>query len=180
MDKDYEYFAKFLENPKSYPNREFYEKVTDRAKYVVAHAEDFNYLEDDAWKEIRERLLAEPEIRGEIHEEFKELKSQINMPADIHEAERVKIRSRWLSFIEKHRENFEFSEEQIADYKMHFEKFADAVRNAQIREDNLKLLKAESRKEIEKLDDALAEHYRHTGKRVVLTSLRQKTIYRGN
>lgn len=102
MSKDLDYFAEFLANPAAYEFNEFYRMAGAWSKYIRDHKEDFNYLEDDQWKEIRERLLTElnkrETHRREVEEDWKDLCStleHIEMFND-KDAIRVMTRQNWI------------------------------------------------------------------------------------
>jgi ribosomal protein L17 len=180
MNKDYEYFKEFLDNPAPYSNNEFHSKLRDWAEYIKARADEFNYLEDDEWKEIRERIIEEIGRREDIRAEFEELDWLLETIEKFGSTARIKVYNRWLSFMKNNQLEYDFTDEQIAELEASLESLIHAERRCEITGQKVLMAKINYRKSIEKLDDDLAEYYEKTGKTPVLTSLPLKKKIKGN
>jgi hypothetical protein len=120
MKKNLEYFREFLDNPESFRHGDFYEMLNEWGEYLIAHKDDFDYLHDEEWKEIRERLKADVRKREAIPPKL--LEQYQRMCEEIHSIEfgvwdeRTVEIIRWTTeFTKKYRAEFRFSDEDIAD-----------------------------------------------------------------
>jgi chromosome segregation ATPase len=184
MERDLEYFREFLANPGSYIVQEFYEMLGEWGEYIVAHKNEFNYLEDEEWREIRERLAAAFEVKENLRLEFEELEAKLDALDDDddseNEDEHVAVRKEWVEFIKRNQTEYGFTDEQVAECERRFEKYVQSVRKWEIAEENLRKSEIEYQKSIEELDDSLAEHFERTGKRPILTTFQLSKRFKGN
>lgn len=178
--KDLKYFKDFHENPKPYVNKVFYEFIHEWIKYIKAHKKDFNYLEDDEWKEIRERLLEELTRREDLKDEFFELEEEIHATREENREHFLELQKEFIQFMKDNQFEFEFSDEQISEIEAHLESAIRAGEECKIIQEKLRRSKIVYEDSIVDLADSLFEHYQHTGKRPVLTSLRSKKKIKGN
>lgn len=184
MAKDLEYFKDFLENPGSYIVREFYEMVREWADYIIAHKNEFNYLEDEQWREIRERLRAAFEIKEDLRLEFEEIEEKLDaldaLDDDVNDDDAIAVYQEWLEFMKRTQTEYGFTDEQIAESEARLENLIESVRKCEIAEENLRKSESQYRKSLEKLDDSLAEHFERTGKRPILSALQLNKRFKGN
>ena len=181
MSKDLEYFKDFLENPASFKVREFYSIIREWAEYTIAHKDEFNYLEDEEWREIRERVLAALEIKEDLKEEFEDLESKLDLVKNlVADAEKISVYKEWLEFIKRNQAEYDFSDETITSSEAGLNKLIISVLDCEIAEERLKGSKMKYAKSIRDLDDSMVEHYQRTGKRPVLSALQFKKRNRGN
>jgi hypothetical protein len=185
--KDLEYFREWHENPKAYVNKVFYEYVHEWIKYIKAHADEFNYLEDDDWKEIRERLLDELYRREDLKDMFFEIDADIQATGEDDYAARLELQKEMLEFMKENQFEFDFKDKHIAEMEKGIagmeKDIEEAIRieeELQIIEERLKRQKREYQQSLANLDDSMVEHYQRTGKRPVLTSLLFKKRFKGN
>jgi len=120
MAKELEYFREFWERPESFRHGDFYEMLNEWGEYVIAHKNDFDYLHDEEWQEIRLRINADVRKREAIPPEL--LEQYQRMCEEIHSItfgvwdERTIEIIRWTTeFTKKYRAEFRFSDEDIAD-----------------------------------------------------------------
>lgn len=181
MEKEFEYFKDFLEDPGSYNVREFFEWVHEWAQYLTTHKDEFNYLEDEEWREIRERLIAAFEVKEDLRLEFEDLSERLEaFDENTSDQDRIDLYRDWLEFMKRNQAEYEFTDEQIAGSEIVLNNFKQSVRKSEIAEENLRKSTIELQKSIDELDEALFEHYERTGKRPILTSLHAKKKISGN
>ena len=175
MAKELEYFKDFLENPSSYKVKEFYEFIHEWIDYIKAHADEFNYLEDEEWREIKDRVLEALEEKEDLREEFEELEERLDSVEELEiDADRIAVYKEWQAFMEKYQDEYGFTDEQIAESEAHLNELILKVLDYEVAEERLKGSSMRYRKSLEKLDNTLAEHYERTGKRLVVTALQFK------
>lgn len=181
MSRNLEYFTKFLANPASFRNKAFYKMVHLWADYIRAHQGEFNYLEDDEWKETRERLIADFNRREAIRAEFDNLDAEIEAASESDDdARSISAQQRWLEFMKKYRFEYNFTKKQIAEGERLVNKYIESARAADIAAENLRISTIKLNEATANLDDALAEHYERTGKMPVLTALHANKKHNGN
>lgn len=175
MAKDLEYFKEFLDNPGAYKVKEFYDYVHEWGDYITAHKDEFNYLEDEEWREIKERVLEALIIHEDLREEFEDLNERLKAIDELEtDAEKIEFYKEWLAFVKTHQADYDFAEEDIAEAEELLGKLIIDVLDAEILEERLKRHKTSHQKSLAQLDDSLAEQYERTGKRAVLTALQFK------
>ncbi|HEY0427604.1 MAG TPA: hypothetical protein VGC76_07455 [Pyrinomonadaceae bacterium] len=175
MVKDLEYFTDFLENPGSYKVREFYEFIHEWIKYVKAHENEFNYLEDEEWREIKDRVLEALEIKEDLRDEFEDLQERLDAIEDSdNDAEKIAVYKEWTAFMKTNQTEYGFTDEQIADSESSLNNLILSVLDCEVAEERLRGSRHRYQKSLAKLDDSLAEHYERTGRRLVLTALQFK------
>lgn len=181
MKRDLEYFKDFLENPGSYKVKEFYDYIREWVEYVKDHKDEFNYLEDEEWREIKERVLDALELQEDLREEFEDIQERLDAADELGtDAERIEVYKEWLAFMKRYQAEYDFADEDIAESEKLLGKLIIDVLDAEIIEERLKRYRTGYEKSLEKLDNILAEHYRRTGKRLVLTALPIRKRLRGN
>lgn len=180
MSKDLKYFKEFLENPAAYNNRDFYGRLREWADYIDEHKDEFNYLQDDEWKETRERIIADIDRREDAREEFDELNEEFEKVHKLDYQKKIFLYQRWLLFMKTNQFLYDFTDEQISDMTEHLERSIRAEERCLIAGENLRVAEAEAEKSLKELDEALDEHYKNTGKIPILTMLPTKKKYDGN
>jgi hypothetical protein len=118
MKRDLEYFREFLERPETFRHGDFYEMLNEWGEYVIAHKEDFDYLHDEEWKEIRERLKADVRkreaIAPELLEEYKRMCEGIHsIKLGYWDERSIEILRHSAEFIKKYRDEFRYSDQDI-------------------------------------------------------------------
>lgn len=178
-----EYFKEFLDDPSACSLAEFFEMAKAWGAYLLEHPE-LNYLTSDDWKEIRERLLDEFEIRDDarldILDEWDDMieADQANPPTNSEEC--IEITRKKLNFMNLHQKILEVSDEKI-EY---------VEKNLQLMEENyreeLLILKKIRRSEFEyenavaALDDELVKVSRQCGRTVHTFRLKSVKKHNGN
>ena len=181
MSKDLGYFKDFLANPESYNIRDFYSIICEWAEYTIAHKDEFNYLEDEEWREIRERVLHALEIKEDLKEEFEDLESKLDLVKNLTaDAEKISVYKEWLEFMKKYQFEYDFTDEVIKESERRLNIFINAVVNFEFKEKELKESDIKLQKALEKLDNSIFANYERTGKRPILTSLKSKKGTKGN
>lgn len=118
--KDLEYFREFLEHPESFVHGDFHTMLVEWAAYVKAHKEDFDYLNDEEWREIRERIVADlhkrETIPKKVIKEFESLYSEEieTLSGDEYVERLLEVLKRELSFMKKYQAEFRFPDREIA------------------------------------------------------------------
>ena len=181
MSKDLEYFKDFLANPESYNIRDFYSIICEWAEYTIAHKDEFNYLEDEEWREIRERVLHALEIKEDLKEEFENIKFKLGFIEKLTtDADKITVYKEWLEFMKKYQFEYDFPDEAIASSEANLNKFIISVLDCEVADERLKGGKMRLEQSIKDLENSLFEHYQRTGKRPVLSALQFKNRNRGN
>lgn len=175
MKRDLEYFKEFLADPGSYRVREFYQWIREWIGYVKEHSDEFNYLEDEEWREVRERVLEALEIKEDMRDEFEELQERLDSVDETwSDNDRLEIYREWLEFMKRNQDEYYFTDDQIEDSENCLNKLVLSVLDCEIAEERLKGSRARHQKSLAEMDDWLAGHYERTGHRIVLTSLSYK------
>lgn len=184
MSKDLDYFTEFLANPAAYEFNEFYQWARKWGQYVLDHKDEFNYLEDDEWKEIRERLLDEfykREDRMEaVEDEWEELCEIGENLETLGDKEAIKYLKRRLEFIKEYQGFLKFEDKDVTDFEKHITKFVASVRNSETANLWVSLKKINLDKSIAELDDELVKYYERTGKIPTLLNYNVKKKHDGN
>ena len=118
-NKDLEYFREFWEYPESFRHGDFYEMLNEWGEYIIAHKDDFNYLNEE-WQEIRLRinddLRKRESIAPELKERYRQWCEEVNSIEFGVWNERSIETLRWTAeFIKKYRAEFRFSDQDILD-----------------------------------------------------------------
>ena len=181
MSKNLDYFKDFLENPSSFKVKEFYSMLHEFVDFLKAHKDDFNYLKDEEWREVRERLIAAAKIKEEIHDEFEALNIRIEALSETENDEiHLAVDKDWLKFIKKYQFEYDFSDKVIEESEERLNIYINSITNSELAFKKLKEAEINCQKSLEDLDDSIFEHYERTGKRPVLTSLPSKKSKKGN
>jgi hypothetical protein len=184
MSYDLEYFTEFLEDPSAPDIGEFYEMLTEWAGYVREHRDEFDYLADDEWKEIRERLIAEvgkrDSLRKVIEVEWEESCRILEDTSQASDDEVLEALKTQLRIIRTYRKLHDFADEEISLLENHIADFSEKIRDAQIAEENARMAQIALEKSIINLDESLANYQERTGKTPVLPNYRDKKVHKGN
>ena len=180
MSKDYEYFADFFKNPASFNNFEFHEKLGEWIEYMKEHAGEFNYLEDEEWRERRERVIEDIGRREVIREEFEDLTATLEAHQKYGDDEKIINLELWLAFMKNYRFEYGFTNEQIAETEAQLDKFICSVEAVRVTQEKARIAEIEEREAVAELDEALAVHYEKTGKIPVITTLKSRKKPTGN
>jgi hypothetical protein len=168
MSYDLEYFTEFLEDPSAPSLAEFYRMVTAWCHYLDEHKGEFNYLEDDEWEEIRERLLDEMDVREErkeqIEAEFEEIFVQVEDISVIGDEKAIELCKRRVQFMKDYQELYDFRDEDIAGMEEDLMNLEKSVRDAAILKDKLRAAEWELDESLAKIDDEMLKAYERTGK----------------
>lgn len=177
----FEQFREYFEKPESFPNREFFKWSKKWGTYIIEHQEDFTYLEDDEWAEIRERLIADFERRDDLRLEFEELEIELDEARDSDdEDKKVETQKKWLSFMKCNQFVYGFTDEQIEEMELGIDSYIESVEERKRLQEKLDASKRDYQKHIANVDDYMADYYERTGRRVVLSSLQLKKRIKGN
>ena len=184
MVHDFEYFADFLANPSAPELNGFFRMVRLWVKYVDAHKDDFNYLEDDEWKEIRERLLAELEIRmaikDDLSRQFQGINQEIEDLPDGSFEEAIAIFKQRLEFMKTYQDVFDISDEEVCEFERLIEQTVKSLAKVRAAQENARVKKLEHEQSIADLDDEMFKYYERTGKIPMLPVYRDKKHFKGN
>jgi len=162
-----EYFKEFLDDPSVCSLVEFFEMAKAWGAYLLEHPE-LNYLTSDDWKEIRERLLDEFEIRDDarldILDEWDEMLEETRLnPPTTSEAHLEMARKR-VNFMRLHQKILGVSDEKIFESEKILKSMEDDYQH------ELMLLKKIRRSEFEvenllaDLDDEMVRISEQTGR----------------
>lgn len=175
MKRDLEYFKEFLDNPKAYNVKDFHDWLREWGKYIKEHEDEFNYLEDEEWREIRERVIEAIDIQVDLRDEFDEIEEKLDSIRECEaDAEKIAIYKEWQAFMKKYQWEYQFTDEMIAESEARLDKLIRSIEKEEIAKENLKKSRAEYQKSLDDMDDSLFEHYKRTGKRPVLSALQFK------
>jgi prefoldin subunit 5 len=172
MAKELEYFNEFFEKPESMKAREFYKYVHEWLEYLKEHKGEFNYLEDEEWRERKDRVLAILTEQEELKEEFEELEERLDFIEELETAaEKIAAYEEWMAFMRKNQENYDIAEKDLAEMEVKMKKAILAILDCDAAEERLKRSKAKYQKSIANIDETLSEFYVRTGRRLVVSSL---------
>lgn len=184
MSRDLDYFTEFLEDPSAVSFGEFYRMLKEWADYINAHKGEFDYLADDEWKDIRERLLAEfpkrEEVKEAVEEEWAELCELGENLENLDDNEMIELLNRELEFMKTYQGFYNFTDEDIAYLEEKIPNYIESVREAEIAEEKARISKQNLDKSIADLDDCLVNQYERTGKIPSITSYSDKKKHKGN
>lgn len=168
MSKDLDYFAEFLADPSKYPFDEFHGWVKQWGQYISDHKDEFNYLEDDEWKEIRERVLdalydSEDQMDA-VKEEWEEISKIGENIEKMGDRESIKYLRRRLKFMKDYKNYCGFKDEDIAELEKHTAELIIHVRAAEAARLNLQMSRVNVSRSVAELDEQLVRYYERTGK----------------
>ena len=168
MVDDFEYFAEFLEDPSVPDLNEFFRILRRWAKYIEAHKHEFNYLEDEEWREIRERVLEVLEIRidekVDLEEEWHEINEAIGKMSEEGNDQGLALYTRRLEFMKAYQNVFDIPDADIVEFEENVGKFAKLLQRARISEARLQFNRLAIAESIADIDEGLVEYYEKTGK----------------
>lgn len=184
MEYELEYFAEFLDDPTKPEINEFFRMIDLWAKFIEAHRDEFNYLEDAEWEEIRERLLDDLyeriDIRDEIRAQwFKINRHCLSLPQNelFKFLELGKIR---LDFMKKYPYILQIEQPEIDEAEELVNDLEKRLAEARFADEKLRFMRLHIDQTVAELDESLAKHYEKTGKIPVLPRYPGKKVYRGN
>lgn len=184
MSRDLEYFAEFLADPAKYEFDEFHRLAKEWARYIKDHENEFNYLEDDDWKEIRERLLdvfyAREHEMDEVEDEWDEIGEMIENSHQLSDQEKIKLYERQIQFMKNYRSYFNFTEDSIKELSRRLGNFVRSSRQVELLKLRTALKQADYDKLIAELDDGLFDYLEGTGKTPRITAHQPIKKHRGN
>ena len=181
MSKDLEYFKDFLENPSSFKVKEFYLMLHEFVDYLKAHKDDFNYLKDEEWREVRERLIVAVKAKNVINDEFERLESKLNSFMKIGlTRETVAVYKEWLEFLKRNQVEYAVTDTDIKESEEDLKKLTQELLNYEITGRMPNVNDINTQKAVEKLDNSIFESYQRTGKRPILNVLQTKQGKKGN
>ncbi len=181
MSKDLEYFKDFLENPALFKVREFYSMLREFVDYINAHKDDFNYHEDEEWREIRERVFVELEKKEKLKAEFVALDVKMELASEKGtDADKINVNKEWIEFMKRNKFQYDFTDEMIKESEKRLNVFINSIIDHEFKEKELKESEIKLQKALAKLDNSIFANYERTGKRPILTSLKSKKPIKGN
>jgi len=184
MSDDLEYFTEFLADPSVPDLNEFFRILRRWMVYITEHKDEFNYLLDDEWKEIRERLIGELEIRvdqkDELEYEWEDLIEEILDHDRVDYAEWIELLKRRLEFMKTYNYIFDIPEADIIKAEKEIKNMV-MLREAAYRADQAyRFSKLSLDQAIADLDDKLTAYYQRTGKIPIYPVYKEKKVYKGN
>lgn len=184
MSRDLDYFTEFLENPSKPSLGEFYRMAKEWGTYLQEHKGDFNYLEDDDWKEIRERFIAEYLVREEekqdVEDEWACIGIMVDRIEELSDLNALALLKRQTAFLEKYRDLYNVTDEMLKDSKAAYKKLEKSMKEAKIAEAKLRISEQNLQQSIADLDDHLVEAEEKTGKKQQMFFYKGKKGYKGN
>jgi len=184
MSYDLKYFTEFLEDPSVPEIGEFYDMLTKWAEYLREHQDEFDYLADDEWKGIRERLIDEIEerdvLRKTIDAEWEEACRILEDPSEASDDAVLEALKKQLEIMKTYRKLHESTEEHIISLENHIADFTEKIRDARIAGEKARMAQLALENSIANLDDSLAKYQERTGKTPVLPNYRDKKVHKGN
>lgn len=175
MAKDLEFFDEFFAAPEKMIAREFYMYVHEWLEYLKEHEGEFNYLEDEEWRDRKDRVLEVLTRQEDLKDEFEEIEERLDTVRELEtSAERIAVYKDWFAFLKTNQVNYDISDEDLNEMEEKAKVMILSALDCEVAEERLRGSKARHLKAVKELDDALDEHYRRTGKRPVLTSLSSK------
>ena len=136
--------------------------------YIEDHKDEFNYLADDEWKEVRERLIADFENREDemdaADEEWAEICEICDDVEKLRRWKLIEFLNRKLEFMKKYQHYFKFQDEDIAYLETNIPNFVESVKTAERADLQARLSKIKLDESIAELDEYLAKCYERTGK----------------
>ena len=184
MDKDLDYFKEFLENPSAVSLWDFYQMLGEWGNYLLEHKGEFNYLEDEEWREIRERLKAEYSIRemdkADLENEWEYLNDLSENPEALTDEEIISVLRRKVALIKAYREYFDFDDEELLEMEKKAENLMKAKKESLIANENLRRSEETLDKSLADMDDLLLNIEKQTGKIPKIQFYQAKKPHNGN
>lgn len=184
MEHELEYFTEFLNDSSQMEIGEFYFMLRKWGEYVRDHKEQFNYLEDDEWKEIRERLIAEVRKRDahkrRLDAELDRIGKALDSLKGADDHTTLAAMKAQADFIKRYRLLYQVSDEDIAAMDQDIAIYTEHIRRCELAEINTRLAKAKLDESIVKLDESLAKYQQQTGKTPILPVIINNKIKKGN
>ncbi len=181
MSKDLEYFKDFLEDPVSFNIPRFYAMLHEWAEYIKTHKGEFDYIEDENWREIRERIIAAFHKKEEITAEFEKVSLNFEEMTSLdNDDDKLVAYKEWMEFMKKYQVDYAFTDEDIALNEMMLNNLIASIHNSKVAEESAKEAELKAQQALKNLDNAIFETYERTGKRPVLTALPVRKDNKGN
>lgn len=178
-----EYFREFLDDPSTISLAGFYDMVRAWGSYLTEHKE-INYLTDERWKEIRERLSEEfdkrEDIRLEIEEEWEHLNELVDEIDSMSDEESIEFARRRISFMKTHQEFYNIPDEDLRRGEEILKNFEKSYEKYIISQKNLRRSEFEVENSLAALDDKLAEISEKRGRPFHLHSFKSVKKHKGN
>ncbi len=167
MNRDLDYFKEFLDDPSAPSLGEFYRMVREWADYLAEHKEDFNYLEDEEWIEIRERFnveyLKRQEEKDLIDARWEIITTELDRVEELSDKYVLSLMNMQMTLIRDYPDYFNIPDVLVKDVEESAAKFKDSVEKAKISEENLRISEQKVEDSLNALDDKLMEIEERTG-----------------
>lgn len=177
-----EYFREFLDDPSGCSLAKFYDMTKAWGTYLMEHKE-LNYLTDDRWAEIRERLIEEfekrEEIRLDIEDEWEYL-TEIDEENPLSDEEFLERSRERIEFMKTHQEYFGFTDEDILRGEEIHKDFAKSYEVHLLAQKKLRRSEFEVENSLAALDDMLAEISEKRGRPFHIHSFKDVKKHNGN
>lgn len=178
-----EYFREFLDDPSVCSLAEFYDMTKAWGTYLMEHKE-LNYLTDDRWAEIRERLIEEfekrEEIRLDIEDEWEYLNELVDEADSMSDEEAIEFTRRRVTFMKTHQEFYEIPDEDIRRIEEVLRQFEESYEAHLLAQKKLRRSEFEVENSLAALDDKLAEISEKRGRPFHIHSFKDVKKHNGN
>lgn len=178
-----EYFREFLDDPSTISLAGFYDMVRAWGTYLTEHRE-INYLTDERWDEIRERLVEEfdkrEDIRLEIEEEWEYLNELVDEADSLSDEELLEFIRRRITFMQTHQEFYNIPDEDLRHGEKLLRDYEESYQAHLIAQKNLRRSEFEVENSIAALDDKLAEISEKRGRPFHIHSFKSVKKHNGN
>ncbi|MCD9187530.1 MAG: hypothetical protein LUM44_14015 [Pyrinomonadaceae bacterium] len=178
-----ENFKEFLDDPSACSLAEFYDMAKAWGAYLLEHPE-LNYLTSDDWKEIRERLLDEFEIREDarfdILDEWDDMieAARSNPPTTSQDC--IEVLRKRLNFMKLHQKILEVSDEQMEKMEKNLKSMEKKYQEELIILKKLRRSEFEYENAVAALDDELVKVSRQCGRTVHTFRFKSVKKHNGN
>lgn len=174
MAKPLEFFDEFFAAPEKMRAQEFYMYVHEWLDYLKEHEGEFNYLEDEEWRERKDRVLAVLTEQQENRYEFEDFEEMLDAIDEYEDDDKIAIYQDWVAFMKKNQWNYNISDEDLADLEVKTKDLIISILDCKVIEERLKRNRAGYQKSLAELDEMLSEYHVRTGRRIVMTALSRK------
>lgn len=178
-----DYFKEFLDDPSKVDLVEFYEMAKAWGAYLLEHPE-LNYLTSDDWKEIRERLLDEFEIRDDAR--FDILDEWDDMIEDYHtnppttSKDRIEGTRKRLNFMKLHQKILVVSDEKIEYVENNLKSMEENYQKELLLLKKIRRTEFELENSLADLDDELVKFSEQMGRTMHTFKLKRVKKHNGN
>lgn len=178
-----EYFKEFLDDPSACSLTKFFEMVKAWGNYLTEHQE-LNYLTDDSWKEIRERLVEEfqkrEDIRLEIEEEWEYLNELVDEAESMSDEEAIEYARRKFTFMRANQEFYNIPDEDLRHAEEVLRGFEEAYEAHLLAQKKLRRSEFEVENSLAALEEKLVKLSEKRGRPVHIHSFRSVKKHNGN